>query len=129
MQDQTIRLSVPAEPTYARTVRMLAANLAVVSGMSVDDVEDMRMAAEEGFVFACATKPGVCDIAFDVAAGSLSCSFTLGSERAQEDDTSEDTPAWAYADLILSAVCDSYEVDADAGRLSLTKRTDAAHAV
>ena len=47
---QTIRLTVPAEPAYARSVRMMAANLAVLGEMTVDDIEDMRMAAEEGFI-------------------------------------------------------------------------------
>ena len=51
MQPKTVQLSVPAEPAYARSVRMMAANLAVVAGMVVDDVEDVRMAAEEGFVY------------------------------------------------------------------------------
>ena len=36
---------------------MMAANLAVCCEMSVEDVEDVRMAAEEGFVYACATRP------------------------------------------------------------------------
>lgn len=126
MQGQTIRLSVPAEPAFARSVRMMAANLAVVSGLSVEDVEDVRMAAEEGFVFACATKPATCDIEFDVAPGSLACTFALGKERNPTDSESTE-PAWTYADLILSAVCDSYEVDDEAGKLCLAKQTGAAH--
>ena len=46
MPEQTVRLCVPAQPDYARTVRMMAANLAVLCNMSIDDVEDVRMAAK-----------------------------------------------------------------------------------
>ena len=40
-----VKLSVPAEARFARAVRMTASNLAVCCDMSVDDVEDVRMAA------------------------------------------------------------------------------------
>ena len=63
MQDSVVRLCVPAEARYARSVRMMASSLAVVSGMGIDDVEDVRMAAEEGFVYNCVT--GVNDLTSD----------------------------------------------------------------
>ena len=79
-EEKSVRLSVPAEPEFARVVRMTAANLAVLCDMNVDDVEDLRMAAEEGFVYSCATRPATCDVSF------------------------------AIAELLLDAVCDSCEV-------------------
>ena len=57
-----VRLSVPAEARYARLVRMTVANLAVLCDLGVDEVEDLRMIAEEGFVLSCATQPASCDI-------------------------------------------------------------------
>jgi serine/threonine-protein kinase RsbW len=127
MPTSQIRLSVPAEPEFARSVRMLAANLAVVCGMGIDDVEDVRMACEEAFVFACATGPSSVSVAFSASEGRLDSEFSLGTDRKPTADPSAE-PAWAYADLILSAVCDSYEVDVEAGVLRLAKRTDVAHA-
>ena len=96
---QTIRLTVPAEPAYARSVRMMAANLAVLGEMTVDDIEDMRMAAEEGFIRACATEPEAMEIAFTVERGDL-------------------------ADLLLAAVCDEYRVEG--ALLHLSKKALAA---
>lgn len=117
-QASPIHLSIPAEPAYARCVRMMAANLAVLTGMSVDAVEDMRMAAEESFVWACATQPATCEIDFSVEDG-VGMQLALGSvEPAADDQTS------TYAELILSAVCDEYALDRAAGLLSLKKRTD-----
>ena len=51
MPTTQVNVTVPALPEFARSVRMMAANLAVVCHMSVDDLEDVRMAAEEGFVY------------------------------------------------------------------------------
>ena len=62
MKTSHVELSVPAEAAFARTVRMMAANLAVIGDMTVDDVEDARMVAEEGFVCACATAPEPCEV-------------------------------------------------------------------
>ena len=52
MAQKIVELSAPADPTFARSVRMMAANLAVLCKMNVDELEDVKMAAEEGFVFA-----------------------------------------------------------------------------
>lgn len=102
---------------------MLAANLAVTCEMSVDDVEDVRMAAEEGFVYACATSPEVVEVSFTVRPGALGMSFALGDGSSDE----EDELAWTYADLILSAVCDSYQIDEDGNALVLEKLSDGQH--
>ena len=117
MEEQVIRLSVPPIARFARPVRMMAASLATVSSMSVDDVEDLRMAAEEGFVYACATAPSSVDIEFVVAEGSVRMGFALGTA---EPDLEGD-PALSYANLLLAALCDSYEVDASAHVLRLAK--------
>lgn len=114
-----VSLSVPAEPGFARSVRMLAANLAVLAGLSFDDVEDVRMASEEGFVWCCATGAPACEIVFDVADGRISMSFVLGHAELPKDDQTS-----AYAELIFTAVCDECIIDRDAGLLRLTKSVD-----
>lgn len=120
MMHKTVSMSVPAEPAFARSVRMMAANLAVVAEMGVDDVEDLRMAAEEGFVFCCATNPEICEITFQLAPQRMEVDFKLGS------DPSEDDPALQYADLLLSAVCDEYTIDTEGNLLHLVKSVGAA---
>ncbi|MBP3893098.1 MAG: ATP-binding protein [Atopobiaceae bacterium] len=122
MAKQTVRLSVPAEADFARTVRMMAANLAVVSNMSVDDVEDVRMAAEEGFVYCCATKPDACEVSFDLLDGEMHTTFTLGMSDIDDEDGT-----LGLAELLLSAVCDEHAVSDDGLYLHLVKRTGVAH--
>ncbi|MBR3385804.1 MAG: ATP-binding protein [Atopobiaceae bacterium] len=119
MSDQTISLSVPALPAFARSVRMMAANLAVIGEMTVDDVEDARMVAEEGFVCACATAPEPCEVTFTVSPGQLVMDFSLGSGI---DVLSSADAAVGYSALLLAAVCDEYVVDEAASTLHLVKR-------
>lgn len=119
-----ITLSVPAEAVYARAVRMTAANLAVVCGMNVDAVEDVRMAAGEGFVYACATAPGQCDVSFTVSADGMRMGFALGA--ATPDDTQ--LADIDLIELMLDALCDDFGISDDGTSLCLVKRTDATNA-
>lgn len=122
MAQQQVCLSVPADASFARTVRMMAANLAVLAGMSLDDVEDVRMVAEEGFVRCCATHPASCDIVFTVGELEVSIEYALGEGACDHDETS------AYAELILSAVCDEFVCDEASKTLRLIKRAGALYA-
>ena len=126
MADSVIRLSVPAEPHFARSVRMMAANLAVLCSMNVDEVEDARMAAEEAFVYACATCPAVCDMTFCVSADSLSMEFSLGDADPRAND--ELAEQVGLAELLLSAVSDSYDISRERSAINVTKLVGGAHA-
>ena len=107
-QQMPVSLSVPASASFARPVRMLAANLAVLAGLSVDGVEDVRMAAEEAFIYSLATNPGErLSIRFAVSGRRLSMDFALGHDWRADDP---DEPALAYSALILQAMCDVYEI-------------------
>lgn len=123
-----VTLSVPATPAFARVVRMTASSLAAACDMSVDDVEDVRMAAEEGFVYSCATRPGEVRVDFGMGDGGLSMDFSLGdtpaADVAEPGDGGERTPL-DLVELLLSAVCDEFGVDEDARTLHLLKRAGA----
>ena len=126
MEASTVSLRVPAEPSFARSVRMMAANLAVLCSMSVDEVEDTRMAAEEAFVYACATAPATCKITFEVSQDRLAMSFTLGAvDPTQEEDLAEQV---SLAQLLLSAVCDSCEIAEDGSALEVIKLAGSTYA-
>ncbi|MGI6755676.1 MAG: ATP-binding protein [Atopobiaceae bacterium] len=123
-QQRKVSITLPAEAQFARTVRMMAANLAVVQEMNVDDVEDVRMAAEECFVCACATNPDQCDVSFNLSADEISMDFSLGEGS---DETSELDESLDLAELLLQAVCDSFEVSPDGKTLHVVKRMEASH--
>ena len=118
---QVSSLTVPPEPRYARVVRLTAANLATIAGMSVDDVDDVRLAAEEAFVSACATRPqGGLAIDFALAPGQVEMTFHLGAVTVSEDASE---PALVYSALILDAMCDECRIDdAPVRAMHLVKR-------
>lgn len=124
MDRKIVELKTPAAAEFARSVRMLAANLAVVCGLSIDDVEDVRMAAEEGFVYSCATDQDTVDIVFAIDADRIEMTFSLGSEEHVED--AYEDGSFAYAQLILGSVTDEFSIDDDHGKLTITKVTGGA---
>jgi serine/threonine-protein kinase RsbW len=115
MAQRYVSLSIPADPAFARSVRMMASSLAVVCGMSVDDVDDVRMLAEEGFVYSCATGAEACDIRFGLDDAAISIDFSLGPDEADGEDIQ-------YAHLLLMAVCDECDLDEEAATLHTLKR-------
>lgn len=125
---QTIRLSVPAEADYARAVRMVASSLAVVCEMSVEDVEDIRMAAEEAFVVSCATRPASCDITFRLDGQRLSMDISLGDEDPAAGADADAVQALDLAELLLEAVCDECDYTEDGQALHIAKGLAARHA-
>ena len=125
---ETTCLSVPADPRYARVVRLTAANLASIAGLTVEDVDDVRMAAEEAFVYACATGVREClEVDFTVGEGQIEMVFSLGEAPVSEDEAE---PSLAYAALLLDALCDTCEItDAPQAVMRLTKTKGVADAL
>ena len=121
MDPETVTLSVPTTPAYARSVRMLAANLAVVAGLSIDDVEDVRMAAEEAFVLASQGDLDTLEARFEVAEERLTMAFELGEGATLAPEAAEDEEAVSYSELILAATADDYALDEGTGTLTITK--------
>ncbi len=127
MASDRITLCVPARGEFAKTVRMTAAALVSRMGMTYDEVDDIRMAAEEAFVYAVDTLSDDAQVCFD---------FTLTDKEVVivvpvgEQDLSSDEEAErraAYATFILESVCDFYEFanDESGAHLRLIKRVGA----
>ena len=112
MSDQ-VTLSVPSRGEFARTVRMTASELATRMGMSYDDVEDVRLAAEEAFVYAAGTVLEDAPVTIDFIVGDeeLELVVNLGSESALSSDEAERSTS--YATFILQSICDHFELSND----------------
>ena len=115
MAEKYASLRVPAEAAFARSVRLTAAALAVSCDMSVEDVEDVRMIAEEGFVYACATEPDGVEVTFTLAKGVMEMDFSLGEAEPQDDSIE-------LVEVLLDAVCDEFFESKDGTALHLSKR-------
>jgi serine/threonine-protein kinase RsbW len=124
MSHDRITLSVPAKSEYAKTVRMTAAALVSRMDMTYDDVDDVRMAAEEAFVYAVDTREGgeEVEFTFDIDGDSLEMRVCLGAGSGGGEDAEQRAD---LATFILDSVCDLYEFTSDeTGRrtLRLVKR-------
>jgi serine/threonine-protein kinase RsbW len=128
MTTDRITLTVPAKSEYAKTVRMTAAALVSRMGMTYDDVEDVRIAAEEAFVYAVDTLPEDAEVRFEFSVDDdeVEIVVPLGSEDPSSDEDAERRAA--YATFILESVCDTYgfESDENGARLRLVKRVGGA---
>lgn len=113
MSSDRVTLTVPAKGEYAKTVRMTAAALSSRMGMTYDEVDDVRMASEEAFVYACdtVTPGGEVELQFDVDDDEISITVALGSEETLSDEDAERRAS--YATFILQSVCDRFELSSD----------------
>ncbi len=112
MSSDRIVLTVPARSEYAKTARMTAAELASRVGMSYDEVDDVRMAAEEAFVYACAHVEPEGEITFEFVIDAGALKVVVGPfDDADEPQSSE--PDDRYAAFILESVCDEFEIARD----------------
>jgi serine/threonine-protein kinase RsbW len=105
---ERVILSVPARGEFARTVRLTAAELAARTGMNIDDVDDVKLAVEEAFVFACG-RDSLDEVTFSFLLGDASLELTVGPLPKPCDDADEAEPSQRYARFILESVCDEYE--------------------
>jgi serine/threonine-protein kinase RsbW len=127
MASDTVNLRVPAKGEYAKLVRMTAAALSSRMGMNYDQVDDVRMAAEEAFVYAVETLKDGSEVIFEfvLTESELVITVPLGEENPNSDEEAERRAA--YATFILESVSDSYEfASGESGpHLRLTKRLEA----
>jgi len=124
MTSDQITLTVPAKSEYAKTVRMTAAALASRLGMTYDEIEDVRMAADEAFVYASDTLSADANIEFRFTLNEdgMEIDAVLGVEEPGSDEDSDRSVA--YATFILESVCDRFEFasDENGAHLRLFKR-------
>ncbi|MBR2834584.1 MAG: ATP-binding protein [Coriobacteriales bacterium] len=128
-QEECVVLRVPLKPAYARVVRMAAANVASIAGFSVEDVDDIRMAAEEAFIYASATEINneiMHTVQLKLTGEGMWFEIDLGMQDAQ--DAGEDAP-WFYSELIMKSMCDECILGTKGQTLRLFKRLEQPHAL
>jgi serine/threonine-protein kinase RsbW len=124
MATDRIVLTTPARGEFARTVRMTAAELASRMGMSIDDIDDVRIAVEESFVFACAHARGEGEVTFTFMIHDSQFEIEASTLGEAVDDTSDDETGTRYARFILESVCDEFVLSVESAvcRIRLVKR-------
>jgi serine/threonine-protein kinase RsbW len=115
-----VELRVPADPAYLAVLRTASAGLAARMDLTLDEIEDLRIAVDE----ACALLLGGADgdagtggdlhAVFDVDADVLAVRVTGPAARVPERSSF----AWA----VLEALAGEIEVGTDGGRNSILLR-------
>jgi serine/threonine-protein kinase RsbW len=109
-----IEIRVPADGAYVATLRMCAASLAARCDLTVDDIEDLRLAVDEACALLLPHAP---------ADGDLAASFTLHPRRLQvttsvvADGARIDRSGFAWT--VLGALASSVEVEDTAAGLGI----------
>jgi serine/threonine-protein kinase RsbW len=119
-----VEIRVPADSAYVATLRLAAASLGARCDLTVDDIEDVRLAVDEAsaLLLPYAAPGGVLTGSFVLAAGELSVGVGIAADRHIELDRG------GFAWLVLAALATAVEVERRDGRLivTVTKRRQAA---
>src|SRR5438552_3724247 len=108
--DNAVSVTVPADVSFVSTLRLTTASLAARCGLTVDDIEDLRLAVDE----ACAlllphAAPGsMLETHFMLAVGEIVVDATVLSADDAEPDRS------GFAWTVLGALASNVEVQRDA---------------
>jgi len=126
-----VELTIPADPAFLRLVRLAAADAASRAGLTIEEIDDLRIAVDELCLLLVrgALEPDV-DIPHDEVT-RLSVSFVTmaGAVEVRARGGRPDHGGWGEAEqeisrAIVKAVVDEYEIldDAAVGGFWLLKR-------
>jgi len=109
-RDGVVRLEVPADARYLRVVRLVASACAADAGFDIDDIEDVRVAADELCAGALELQPlGTIVLTFQAVQGE----FTMQGTAALATDGPKTVDGTGGTDLraaILGVVADSHSM-------------------
>lgn len=113
-----VAVQVPADVAYVATLRLTAASLAARCDLTVDDIEDLRLAVDEAcaLLLPHAQVDSVLDAHFELASGRLVVTATIDSPDSSEASPDRSGFAWS----VLSALASEVGVQGSNGHLSIT---------
>jgi serine/threonine-protein kinase RsbW len=120
-----VEVRIPAAVVYVSTLRLTAASLAARCDLTIDDIEDLRLAVDEAcaLLLPHAVDESMLEARFELAQGRLAVDTTVVSGHDAEPDRS------GFAWTVLGALASSVEVHKDGDRLTIrvTKSREAAN--
>jgi serine/threonine-protein kinase RsbW len=121
-----VEVRIPADVVYVSTLRLTAASLAARCDLTIDDIEDLRLAVDEAcaLLLPHATDGSPLEARFVLATGRLEVETAVQTGDGAEPDRS------GFAWTVLGALASSVDVHKESGRLAIlvTKTREAAPA-
>lgn len=110
-----VEIRVPAEASYVATVRIAAASLAARCDLTVDDIEDLRLAVDEAcsLLLQRAEPDGTLDARFELAEGCLRVATSVAAEAGELNHS-------GFSWTVLEALTSTVDVAAGDGRMTVT---------
>ena len=111
-----VEVRTPADVVYVSTLRLTAASLASRCDLTIDQIEDLRLAVDEAcaLLLPHATAASTLDARFEVGVGELRVHTSVATSGVTEPDRT------GFAWTVLDALASDVEVDAAADRLTLS---------
>ncbi|MDT4929232.1 MAG: serine/threonine-protein kinase RsbW [Pseudonocardiales bacterium] len=111
-----VEVRIPADVVYVSTLRLTAASLAARCDLTIDDIEDLRLAVDEAcaLLLPHATPDSTLDARFELAEGKLAVDTSVTTSDSAEPD--RDGFAWT----VLGALASSVDVRRNDDRLTIT---------
>jgi len=111
-----VSVTVPADVSYVSTLRLTTASLAARCGLTVDDIEDLRLAVDEAcsLLLPHAKAGSNLDLHFVLTQGEIIVDATVHTA----DDAEPDRTGFAWT--VLGALANRVDVLRNAERLTIT---------
>ena len=119
-----VEVRIPADVVYVSTLRLTAASLAARCDLTIDDIEDLRLAVDEAcaLLLPHATPDTALEARFVLATGRLEVETWVSTNGDSEPDRN------GFAWTVLGALASSVDVRKEQGQLAIvvTKSREAA---
>ncbi|MGI9018006.1 MAG: ATP-binding protein [Euzebya sp.] len=112
----SISLSIPGDPQHLAVLRATAAAVAARARLTIDQLEDVRLAVEEAAATLLAGQPASIELTMDP--GNLPLTVTVAANPTGPVDLDPEGFSWT----ILSAMSDEFKVEQSDGRVTMTMR-------
>lgn len=123
-----VEIRVPADVAFVATLRLTAASLAARCDLTIDDIEDLRLAVDEAcaLLLPHAEPASTLQATFELSQGRLSVTTSVAAPQASTASPDRTGFAWS----VLSALASDVQVAGAEGLLSITvtKRRESASA-
>ena len=107
-----VQLRLPADPAMSRVLRLAASGLASLAGLSIDEIEDLKIAVSEVLVVLIEHGGGQpVDVSIEAVANGFQIDASTEVVEFDPDD-----PDLRLCRTVLDGVCASHEIRVDQGR-------------
>jgi serine/threonine-protein kinase RsbW len=113
-----VEVRVPADVAYVATLRLMAASLGARCDLTIDDIEDLRLAVDEAcaLLLPHAAPDARLEATFVLRPGALSVAASVASVGGAQPAPDRGGFAWS----VLSALSSEVDVASTEGRLAIT---------